>query len=69
MSVCIPIKKMRSIEQQAADVFEPTTSETMKMGHNVLKPNLVDPAAIIFPPHHAGTYDSIFKTLNKQAKN
>lgn len=63
-----PARPKQPTQQQAT---EPTTSDTLEMGHNVLKKNLVDPTAIIFPPLHImlGLMTQFFKTLIKQAKN
>lgn len=72
-----PSRPKHPTQQQAADTdandpteAEPTTSETLEMSHNVLKKNLVDPEAIIFPPLHImlGLMTQFFKTLVKLAK-
>lgn len=63
-----PSRPKQPTQVQSTD--EPTTSETLELGHNVLKPNLVDPKAIIFPPLHImlGLMTQFFKTLVKLAK-
>lgn len=70
-----PSRPKQSTQQQATGEDEhtegePTTSETLQKSHNVLKTNLVDPGAIIFPPLHImlGLMTQFFKTLVKRAK-
>lgn len=68
-----PPRSKQSTDEQSTDEqsAEMQSTETLEQSHNILKKNIVDQSAIIFPPLHImlGLMTQFFKTLVKLAKS